>query len=148
LLLLPAPKKGEEYGSFSSVAVSLFFFFFSIRFRYRFSSSFVYDERKKPSIPGWSRGVRSKVNSRSWLQVAKCMPFTMELLLRQQHVQISDRKNSMLWTLWCCRLPVCQTMQHGYGYVYQYRKDTHTRIRHFSKRSDTWIRFNYFLINR
>ena len=28
---------------------------------------------------------------------------------------------------------------HGYGYVYQYRKDTNMRIQQFSKKPDTWI---------
>uniref|UniRef100_A0A0A9FRC8 Uncharacterized protein n=1 Tax=Arundo donax TaxID=35708 RepID=A0A0A9FRC8_ARUDO len=35
-----------------------------------------------------------------------------------------------------------KTMQHGYGYVYWYRADTDTRICHFLKKTDTWIRFN------
>ena len=32
-----------------------------------------------------------------------------------------------------------QPMRHGYRYVYRYRKDTDTRIRHFSKKPDTRI---------
>ena len=37
-----------------------------------------------------------------------------------------------------------QPMQHGYGYVYRYRADTDTWIRHFQKKPDTWIRFSIF----
>jgi hypothetical protein len=33
---------------------------------------------------------------------------------------------------------------HGYRYVYQYRTDTDTWIRHFLRKPDTWIRFIIF----
>jgi len=39
-------------------------------------------------------------------------------------------------------------MQHGYGYVYQYRTDTDMRIRQFLKKPDTWIRFFYLFLQK
>jgi hypothetical protein len=38
-----------------------------------------------------------------------------------------------------------QAIRHGYGYLYKYPVDTDIVIRHFMKKSDTWICFNIYL---
>jgi len=59
-------------------------------------------------------------------------------------LEISEIIIGIVHRVFSCSVKQCQSMQHGYGYAYRYRKDTDMRIRQFSKKPDTRIRFIIF----